>query len=136
MELIRSYRKALRKDERVIKVKDFGAGSRVFKSNSRQVLKIAKNAGISKKRAFLLNRLTSYLNIKSALELGTSVGISSAAIAARNPVKLITLEGCPETGKIAEEYFEKFGLENVNLKIGSFEESYKVFVVLCLLLGI
>ncbi len=48
--------------------------------------------------------------------------MSSAAIAAGNPVKLISLEGCPETGKIAQEYLNKFGLENVHLKIGNFEE--------------
>lgn len=111
-------------DERIIEIKDFGAGSRVFKSNSRKVSRIAKNAGISKKRAFLLNRLTSYLNIQSALELGTSVGISTAAISAGNDLELVTLEGCPETGKIAQEYFNKFGLENVHLQVGSFEEFF------------
>lgn len=117
-----SYRKALLQDHREIEVKDFGAGSRVFKSDKRRVSAIAKNAGISKKRAVLLNKLIPYLQIQSALELGTSVGISSAAIAAGNPVKLTSIEGCPQTAKIAREYFKKFGLENIELKVGSFED--------------
>ena len=119
---IRSYIKAVRLDNRIISVKDFGAGSRVFKSNERRVSDIAKNAAISKKRALLLNRLTSYLNIKTALELGTSLGISSTAITAGNPVELTTLEGCPETANIAREYFKKFELNTISLKVGNFDE--------------
>jgi len=118
---ISAYIKNVRQDERIIQVKDFGAGSRVFKSNARKVSDIAKNAGITKKRAFLLNKLTSYLNISSALELGTSVGISSAAIAARNRLKLTTLEGCPETAEVAKEYFERFGIGNVEVIVGEFD---------------
>lgn len=120
-ETIRAYIKAVRLDTRIISVKDFGAGSRVFKSNERKVSDISKNAAISKKRALLLNRLTSYLNIKTALELGTSLGVSSAAITAGNNVKLTTLEGCPETSNIARAYFKKFGL-NITLKVGDFDE--------------
>ncbi|MFN4763252.1 O-methyltransferase [Gillisia sp. Q332] len=119
---IRSFIKAVRLDNRIISVKDFGAGSRVFRSNERKVSDIAKNAAISTKRALLLNRLTSYLNIKTALELGTSLGISSTAITAGNQVKLATLEGCPETANIAREYFKKFGLKSISLKVGNFDE--------------
>nr|WP_205677178.1 hypothetical protein [Antarcticibacterium arcticum] len=119
---ISAFIKAIKQDHRIINVRDFGAGSRVFKSNARRVSDIAKNAGITKKRAFLLNKLTSYFNIRSALELGTSVGISSAAIAAGNRVKLTTLEGCPETAGVAGEYFDRFDLDNISLEVGSFEE--------------
>ena len=121
---VRAYIKEVRLDNRIISVKDFGAGSRVFKSNERKVSDIAKNAAISTKRALLLNRLTSYLNIKTALELGTSLGVSSTAIAAGNNVKLLTLEGCPETSNIAREYFNKFGLNTITLKVGNFDEFF------------
>ena len=116
------FRKALLKDHQIISVTDFGAGSRVFRSEKRKVSAISKNAGISKKRALLLNKLTSYLNIENALELGTSVGISSAAIASGNYLQLTTIEGCPETAKVAREYFRKFELDNIILKVGQFEE--------------
>ena len=121
-ESIIQFRKALLNDYREIEVKDFGAGSKVFKSNKRKISAIAKNAGISKKRAILLNKLCSYLEIKSALELGTSVGISSAAMATGNDLQLLTIEGCPQTAGVAKEYFEKFALKNIEVEIGSFEE--------------
>jgi predicted O-methyltransferase YrrM len=117
-----AFRKSLLNDSRVIRVTDFGAGSRVFKSNDRKVSSIAKNAGISIKRAKLLNKLTSYLNCKNALELGTSLGLSSAAMAMDNPVSLTTIEGCPETARIAQLNFDEFKLHNIQLKIGDFDE--------------
>jgi len=117
-----AFREALLKDHQVISVTDFGAGSRVFSSERRKVSAIAKNAGISKKRALLLNKLTSYLHCKNALELGTSVGSSSAAMAAGNNLQLTTIEGCPQTANIAREYFRKFELDNITLIVGEFEE--------------
>jgi len=123
-----AFREALLKDHQIISVTDFGAGSRVFSSERRKVSAIAKNAGISKKRALLLNKLTSYLHCKNALELGTSVGSSSAAIAAGNNLQLTTIEGCPETANIAREYFRKFELDNITLKVGEFEQVLNGFL--------
>ena len=117
---IKAFRKEILNDDREIQVTDFGVGSRVFRSNQRKISAIAKNAGISKKRAILLNKLCRYLQIKKVLELGTSVGISSAAIATYNELHLTTLEGCPETARIAREYFKKYELNNIELKVGSF----------------
>ncbi|TVZ25601.1 methyltransferase family protein [Gillisia sp. Hel_I_86] len=117
------YYTKLRNDKKTIKVTEFGAGSRVFKSNDRQVSAIAKNAGIPLKRALLLNKLVSYFQFESGLELGTSIGISSMAIAMGNPISLTTLEGCPETAKVAQSYFKEFGLKNINLQIGEFDIS-------------
>ena len=120
-ELLKRYRRSLLKDQRTIQVKDFGAGSRVFKSDERKVSEIAKRAGINLKRAGLLNRLVKYLNVDNALELGTSLGLGTAAIAAGNKVKVTTIEGCPETAAVAAEKFREFGFDNVELKIGEFE---------------
>ncbi len=120
--ILKQYRRSLLKDKREIKVKDFGAGSRVFRSDNRKVSKMAKTAGISPKRARLLNRLVRYLEVDTALELGTSLGLGTAAMAAGNEVKITTLEGCPETAAIAGEKFEEFGFNNIQLKVGEFEE--------------
>ena len=124
---IKSYIQSLLKNSRIIKVTDFGAGSQVFKSNDRKVSAIAKNAGIPIKRALLLNKLVSYFQFNNGLELGTSVGIASAAIAQDNPIQLTTLEGCPETAGIAQLYFNKFNLKNIDLQIGEFENLLKSF---------
>nr|WP_317042506.1 class I SAM-dependent methyltransferase [Salinimicrobium sediminis] len=86
---------------------------------------MAKTAGISPKRARLLNRLVRYLEVDSALELGSSLGLGTAAMAAGNRVKITTIEGCPETAAIAKEKFEEFNLKNIQLKVGRFEDFLK-----------
>jgi len=112
---ILNYRKELLNSKRSINVTDFGAGSRVFKSNTRKISAIAKNAGISSKRAKLLYRITNYFQSKEVLELGTSLGIATMAIAKNNPnSNVTTIEGCPETAKIAKELFYKYEIKNVN----------------------
>ena len=119
--LIKDYRNDLLRNREIIEVEDFGAGSRVFSSNERPVHAIAKNAGITLFRAKLLSRIVNYLNIENALELGTSLGLASAAMAANKSTKLTTVEGCKETAKIARQQFEKFDLKNVDLRINKIE---------------
>jgi hypothetical protein len=61
--VLKNFRKSLLADKNLIEVTDFGAGSKVFKSNKRQIAKIAKTAGISSKRAELLFRITNYFQL-------------------------------------------------------------------------
>ncbi|WP_341475849.1 class I SAM-dependent methyltransferase [Christiangramia salexigens] len=108
------------KSQEKIEVTDFGAGSRVFNSNLRPVRDIAKNAGINYKRSKLLLRLTKYLDINNALELGTSLGLASSAIGANRTTSLTTIEGCRETATIASRQFKKYELNNIELKTEPF----------------
>lgn len=117
---IQAYRKEILKNNNTIKVTDFGAGSRVFRTGQRRIAAIGKNAGITSRRARLLNRLVRYLQVENALELGTSLGIGTVAMASGNTVKLTTIEGCPETARIASEFFEKSNLPDIDLRIGEF----------------
>ena len=117
-------------NDNVINVKDFGKGSKVFKSNNRKVSKIAKIAGINKNKAMLLNRLIKYLEINTILEIGTSLGLSSAAMSIANPnIKIISLEGCKNTAAEAQKMFETFNFSNINLVVGEFENTLKTVVI-------
>lgn len=107
-----------------IKVTDFGAGSKVFKSKNREVAKIATVAGISNKKANLLIRLIQYFNPENILEIGTSLGLGTTALKIGNrDSKITTLEGCPETSKIAQELFKKNNLKKINIIVGNFKET-------------
>ncbi len=111
---LEKIRKTLQTSSEEIEITDFGAGSRVFKSNKRKVSAIAKNAGISVKRQKLLFRVVQYFQPNSILELGTSVGLSTAALAFAKPdAKITTVEGCPNTSKVASALFDKFKLKNI-----------------------
>jgi predicted O-methyltransferase YrrM len=119
---LKDYRNSLLQNKEAIKVTDFGAGSKVFKSDIRQISKIVKTAGISKKRAELLFRIIQYFKAGNILEIGTSLGLATVALSVGNPEsEIITLEGCPETLEIAKQQFEKFGLENINPIVSEFE---------------
>lgn len=120
--ILRKFRNTLLQNKNTIEVTDFGAGSRVFKSNTRAINQIAENAGISKKRAELLFRITRYFAPLSILEIGTSLGLATSALSLGNPEATITtLEGCPETAKIAKQQFDTFEFKNIQSEITEFE---------------
>jgi predicted O-methyltransferase YrrM len=119
--ILKKYRKSLLENKAFIEVTDFGAGSKVFKSNKRQIAKIAKTAGISPKRAELLFRVSNYFKPAVILEIGTSLGLATSALALGNTeAKVITLEGCPETSSIAKIQLQKFNCNNVENIISEF----------------
>ena len=113
--LLKKYRNLLLENKNTIEVTDFGAGSKVFKSNTRQIAKIAKTAGISPQRAELLFRITDYFQPETILEIGTSLGLATSALALGNPKASIkTLEGCPNTMAIAKNQLQL--LNNTNIE--------------------
>ena len=125
-----AYRKSLLANHHTIEVTDFGAGSRVFTSNTRTISKIAKTAGISAKRAELLFRITRYFQPTTVLEIGTSLGLATSALALGNPkAKITTLEGCPNTlataKKIAENSNFQIPNSNITFENTAFESYFK-----------
>lgn len=120
--ILKKYRKSLLQNKNFIEVTDFGAGSKVFKSNTRQIAKIAKTAGISPKRAELLFRVVRYFQPNTILEIGTSLGLATSALALGNPkAKVITLEGCPNTMEIAKNQLQDFDCNNVESIVSEFQ---------------
>ena len=128
--ILKNYRKSLLENKNFIEVTDFGAGSRVFKSNKRQISKIAKTAGISPKRAELLFRITKYFQPESILEIGTSLGLATSALSLGNTnAKITTLEGCPQTMSIAKSQCQLQNLNNiefVNTEFSSYLKNSKL----------
>ncbi|RZJ63286.1 MAG: class I SAM-dependent methyltransferase [Flavobacterium sp.] len=121
-KILKKYRKSLLSNHETIEVTDFGAGSRIFKSNIRKVSDIAKTAGISKKRAELLFRVMKYFKPKNVLEIGTSLGLATSALAVGNENSEITsLEGCAQTSNVAQKNLHDFKLKNVRTIVSEFE---------------
>jgi len=121
---INAFIKSLLANKNIIEVTDFGAGSRVFKSNKRSISDIAKKAGISIKRGELLYILTQYFKPKHILEIGTSLGLATANLSYANTnAKITTLEGCTETAKIAQMQFDNFDINNVKIVLGDFKNT-------------
>lgn len=124
--VLKKYRNELLQNNNTIEVTDFGAGSRVFKSNTRPIAQIAQTAGISPKRAQLLFRITNYLQPDRILEIGTSLGLATSALSLGNPKASIkTLEGCPETAKQAQLQLQNFYCKNVTAVVTEFNNYFQ-----------
>ncbi|WP_159948351.1 O-methyltransferase [Polaribacter septentrionalilitoris] len=107
-----------------IKVTDFGSGSKVFTTNNRQIAKITKVAGISNIKAKILIKIIHYFKPKNILEIGTSVGLGTSALKIGNlNSEIITLEGCPETAKVASDLFLNNGFKNIEVIVGDFKQT-------------
>jgi len=119
---IEAQRKKLFNDDSLITVTDLGAGSHLNKNRTKKVSQIAKNALKNPALAQLIYRLAKDNNPKTIIELGTCLGITTAYLSKACPkADIITIEGCPETAKVAHNNFKELDLENVELQVGNFD---------------
>ncbi|MBC7448172.1 MAG: class I SAM-dependent methyltransferase, partial [Hymenobacteraceae bacterium] len=119
-------RAALRADRRRLAVRDYGAGSRVAASPARPraVSQIARTAAKPVKYGQLLFRLANYLQARRVLELGTSLGLTTAYLAAADSrAHIVTLEGDPASAGIARETFALLKLTNIEVLEGEFGQT-------------
>lgn|SRR5690606_17336409 len=102
--VLKTHRNRLQTSKETLTVTDYGSGSKVFVSNTRKVAAIAKVAGISKKRAKLLFRVSRYFSPERITELGTSLGLSTLPLHLGSPTaQLVTVEGCRATQAFAKK---------------------------------
>ncbi|MDZ7897312.1 MAG: class I SAM-dependent methyltransferase [Arcicella sp.] len=121
---IENLRKKLLKNETIIEIIDFGAGSKIYKTNQRQVRQIAKSAEKSPRFGKLIFRLIQYFKPAIIFDLGTSLGITTLYESkAYESGKVYTFEGCPETAKIAKENFKALNCENIEVVVGNIDET-------------
>lgn len=121
---IENERKKLLKDNKLIEIEDFGAGSTINNSKFRKINDIAKN---SLKEPFLgkiLFRIVNYLQPKSIIDIGTSLGITTSYLASSDKLRpIISFEGCKNTALKAKNTFQNLGLSNINLIEGEFSQT-------------
>ncbi len=123
-EKIENLRKQLINDVSTILVEDFGAGSFSTKSDSRSISSIAKWTAKPAKFGQLFFRLTNHFKPKNILELGTSLGFSTAYFAVANKNnKVVSLEGSLTIAQKAKENFEKLEIDNIQIVSGNFDDT-------------
>lgn len=130
---IERLREDLKNDVTPITITDFGAGSKKFKGNERRIKDIAKTALKPAKQCQQLFRLANFIRPSTIIELGTSLGITTAYLASANTAgEIITFEGCPEHLKIATGLWSKLHLTNISPQLGNIDETLKRHIQNCM----
>ncbi|GAA4045494.1 class I SAM-dependent methyltransferase [Hymenobacter glaciei] len=107
-----------------LSVTDMGAGSHTGAGQQRRVADIARNAAKPRRLAQLLFRLANYLRPATVLELGTSLGLTTAYLAAANSgSRVVTFEGCPNVAAVARETFATLNLGNIDVVEGNLDHT-------------
>jgi predicted O-methyltransferase YrrM len=120
--IVEGLRKKLLNNHSKLNITDYGAGSMIDNSSNRTISQLAKNAAISSRLGQTLFNIVRISKPRSILELGTSLGISTLYQAGAAPLaKFITIEGCPETARVAANNLRNLGMNTIEVKTGSFE---------------
>ena len=123
-EAIEDRRRQLLSSPASIHVTDFGAGSHTGAGQQRRVADIARTAAKPRPLAQLLFRLVNYFRPATILELGTSLGLTTAYLAAASSQqRVITLEGCPNVAAVARETFAALSLGNIEIIEGNIDHT-------------
>ena len=110
-------RKFLLKDNSTVFIDDLGAK----KPRETKVKEIAANSLKEPKHAAILGKLVEFYSPKSVLELGTSLGISTAYLAQRN-TRVYTVEGSESLLNQAKVVWKNLGLDQIHSFLGAFDD--------------
>jgi predicted O-methyltransferase YrrM len=121
---IEEHRTVLLKNETILTIEDFGAGSAKGLTKQRVVKQIAATSLKPKKYAQLLYRLVNYFLPTQILELGTSLGITTSYLAIAKPGAVVTtMEGSSAIAEVAKQQFDALQLKNITVVTGNFDET-------------
>ena len=123
-DLVEGRRRELLERTDSITVCDFGAGSHTGAGRVRRIADLARVAAKPPRLGQLLFRLVNHFQPATTLELGTSLGLTSAYLAAPcSQNRVLTFEGCPATAAVARETFAALNQRNVELVEGNLDET-------------
>jgi predicted O-methyltransferase YrrM len=127
--IVEPLREALKKNNTTIEVPDFGAGSRHQLSKQRKISEIAQSSLKPKKFSQLLFRMVAYFQPSGVLELGTSLGITTAYLASANPaIPVTSMEGAPAVAEQALKTLSDAGVSNLTIITGNFDDTLPIWL--------
>jgi predicted O-methyltransferase YrrM len=119
-KLLSRFRESVINHPQILQIEDHGAGSKVMSDDERHSFQILKHNCSTEKRTQLLYRICKYFKSQRVLELGTSLGIGTSAMATA-ATQVTSVEASPEVARYAQQRLTEFELNNVDLVTGTFE---------------
>lgn len=110
-------------DDTMILLPKLGAGSTVSDASQRRAGDILRSTAVSPETGRRLFRLARWLRPSTILELGASMGISTAYLAAADSrTPLLSIEGNRAVAQKAQDHLHELGWHQVELIFGLFDE--------------
>lgn len=119
---VEGLRRRLLADRSLLEIEDMGAGSAFTAMKVRSVGDITRRAAKPEKLGRLLYRIAKYYKVSRVVELGTSMGLSTAYLGKGCSGRVWSIEGAVQVAEKAKENFRWLGLENVTLVTGNFDK--------------
>lgn len=121
---IEQYRESLLKDNSIVEKQDFGAGSHVLGASKRQTYSMIARHGISsQKECIFLSELVKIFQPKTCIELGTSLGVSTAYLAKSGSINsLFSFEGNRTLAGKATSFLNHQNCTNVQIIEGNIDD--------------
>jgi predicted O-methyltransferase YrrM len=111
-----------------IEVLDFGAGSVNGNRKWKKISEIAATASKPPKLARLLYRMAQVYQPDYVLELGTSLGLSTALLSQQGRAKVVSIEGDPGIADLARKHMADLGLPTVQIMTGEIDQKLPVAI--------
>jgi predicted O-methyltransferase YrrM len=119
-EDIEKLRKSLKKNNKTLNINDFGTGAK----RTEKISKIAYRSLTKPRFAQMIFRAAHFTKNITVLELGASLGLTTAYLAkANSKSKVISLEGSEEIAEIAKNNFNKLKINNIEIIIGNIDKT-------------
>ncbi len=120
---IEELRKKLLQDPELYEIEDYGAGSRNSSGQQKKIKDIAASALKPARLAHLLYRLAAFYQPSTVIELGTSLGLTTAYLSRAVPeASIITIEGSKSIAGRAGEHFSQLQCKNIRGMAGGFDD--------------
>jgi predicted O-methyltransferase YrrM len=125
LDLIKSIRKQLLTNSKLINVSDFGAGSKKL-GKQRTIKQIFKNASSKGIYSKLLYQLANHYQPQNILELGTSLGYGTVQFALGSPnSNTVTIDACTETQEVAKNHLSDKAFSSIEFISNTFDNYFQ-----------
>ena len=124
-EVLYTLRTSLRKNRTSVEIQDLKSG----KVNQQTIGSIVKRSGSTIKFQTFLSQLTDYLGCKTILETGTSLGLTTVALALSDAERVVSIEASEPIHQEATQFVSKLPVsDKITLIKGTLEASFEIAV--------